>query len=77
MKDALETHRLSRFESLIAPIVVLTTLKAAGQLGAEAKLAVESRRLARMSIQGAYKLQVPGRKVINRKGPQLMLGPFY
>jgi hypothetical protein len=56
MKDALETHRLSRFESLIAPIVVFTTLKAAGQLGAEAKLAVESRRLARMSIQGAYKV---------------------
>jgi hypothetical protein len=37
-------------------MVVFTTLKAAGQLGAEAKLRVESRRLERISIQGAYKV---------------------
>ncbi|MFM1846078.1 MAG: hypothetical protein RIS19_551, partial [Actinomycetota bacterium] len=64
-------------ESLIAPIVVFRELNAAGQLGAVVQPALDRRSVASMSIQGAYKLQVPGRKVINRKGPQLMLGPFY
>jgi hypothetical protein len=35
---------------------VFTKLKAPGQLGADEKLAVESRRLARISIKGAYKV---------------------
>jgi hypothetical protein len=64
-------------ESLIAPIVVFKELNAAGQLGAVAQPALDRRSVASMSIQGAYKLQAPARRVINRKGPQLMLGPFY
>jgi hypothetical protein len=78
MKEALETHRFSRLESLIAPIVVFTTLKAGGQLGAEAKLAVESRRLARMSIQGSYKVHRNSMKVMNIKikGPNYCWDPF-
>jgi hypothetical protein len=64
-------------ESLIAPIVVFRELNAAGQLGAVAQPALAKRTVESRSIQGAYKLQAPARRVINRKGPQLMLGPFY
>jgi hypothetical protein len=74
---ALETQRFNCVESLIAPTVVFKELKALGQLGAEAQLALDKRTVASKSIQGAYKLLWISTKVINRKGPQLMLGPFY